>query len=161
MDTSGIILFAKDIEASTTLQRQFEEHSITKTYKGLLSKAGEGVQIECGDMGEIQLALNADYNERPRQKADSLQGKTAITTYEVTSVRSNGDIDIIFHPHTGRTHQLRVHSAHILGLGHPIVGDLLYGGTPASRLHLHASEISFTHPATGEVITLSTSANSF
>lgn len=161
MDTSGIILFAKDIETSTALQRQFEEHSITKTYKALLSKAGEGVQVECGDMGEIQLALNADYDERPRQKADSLQGKAAITTYEVTSVRSNGDIDIIFHPHTGRTHQLRVHSAHILGLGHPIVGDLLYGGTPASRLHLHAFEISFTHPATGEVITLSTTANSF
>ena len=92
---------------------------------------------------------------------DPQQGKTAITVYQVSSVRSDGSIEIVFHPHTGRTHQLRVHSAHSLGLGHPIVGDLLYGGSPASRLHLHAFQISFNHPATGARMTLSTSVNSF
>ena len=161
MDTSGIILFARNPEIATALQKQFEEHSISKTYKALLSKADEGQSIKTGDTGEISLTLSADYDERPRQKVDPQQGKTAITVYQVSSVRSDGSIDIVFHPHTGRTHQLRVHSAHSLGLGHPIVGDLLYGGSPASRLHLHAFQISFNHPATGARMTLSTSVNSF
>ncbi len=161
MDTSGIILFAKDSDSSVTLQRQFEEHSIHKTYMAQLTRSDEGQAVKAGDKGEIRLALGADYDERPRQKADPQQGKSAITVYEVTSVGSDGKIDILFHPHTGRTHQLRVHSAHTLGLGHPIVGDLLYGGSPASRLHLHAVEISFTHPATGVRMTLSTSANAY
>jgi tRNA pseudouridine32 synthase/23S rRNA pseudouridine746 synthase len=161
MDTSGIILFAKNAESSAVLQKQFEEHKISKIYKARLSKADEGKELRIGDTGEIHLALSADYDERPRQKVDPQQGKTAITTYEVTSVRRDGSIDIVFHPHTGRTHQLRVHSAHTRGLGHPIVGDLLYGGSSASRLHLHAFEISFNHPATGERMTLATSANLF
>lgn len=161
MDTSGIILFTKDLQSSIDLQKQFETHSISKTYKARLSSAGEGKPVAEGDKGEIRLALNADYDERPRQKVDPQQGKCATTVYEVTSVRSDGSIDIVFHPHTGRTHQLRVHSAHTLGLGHPIVGDLLYGGTPASRLHLHAFEISFNHPVTGARMTLSTSVNCF
>ncbi|MBO5814487.1 MAG: RluA family pseudouridine synthase [Bacteroidales bacterium] len=161
MDTSGIILFAKNAESSAALQKQFEEHQISKIYKARLSKADEGKELRIGDTGEIHLALSADYDERPRQKVDPQQGKTAITTYEVTSVRRDGSIDIVFHPHTGRTHQLRVHSAHTRGLGHPIVGDLLYGGSSASRLHLHAFEISFNHPVTGERMTLATSANLF
>lgn len=161
MDTSGIILFTKDLQSSIDLQKQFETHSISKTYKARLSSTAKGRPLAAGDQGEIHLALNADYDERPRQKVDPQQGKSAITVYEVTSVRSDGSIDIEFHPQTGRTHQLRVHSAHTLGLGHPIVGDLLYGGSPASRLHLHAVEISFTHPATGVRMTLSTSANAY
>jgi tRNA pseudouridine32 synthase/23S rRNA pseudouridine746 synthase len=161
MDTSGIILFARNMESSTALQKQFEEHSISKTYKARLSKASEGQPVKTGDKGEILLPLSADYDERPRQKVDPQQGKNAITAYEVTAVRSDGSIDIVFHPHTGRTHQLRVHSAHTMGLGHPIAGDLLYGGSPASRLHLHAYEITFTHPVTGERMTLCTSANSY
>lgn len=161
MDTSGIILFAKNIESSTALQKQFQEHSISKTYKARLSKADEGQTLVPGDTGKIFLALSADYDERPRQKVDPKQGKDAVTIYEVTAVMDDGGIDIVFHPHTGRTHQLRVHSAHLLGLGHPIVGDLLYGGSAASRLHLHAFEISFKHPVTGVQMTLSTSANCF
>lgn len=161
MDTSGIILFAKNIESSVALQKQFEGHCISKTYKARLSNADEGKELKAGDKGEIRLSLSADYDERPRQKVDPRQGKPAVTIYEVESVRNDGSIDIVFHPHTGRTHQLRVHSAHTLGLGHPIVGDLIYGGSSASRLHLHASEISFTHPATGVRMTLSTSANCF
>lgn len=161
MDTSGIILFAKDLGSSSALQKQFEAHTISKTYKARLSGISEGQKLEAGDNGEIHLSLSADYDERPRQKVDLQQGKEAITAYEVISSREDGSIDIAFHPHTGRTHQLRVHSAHILGLGHPIIGDLLYGGLPASRLHLHAFEISFNHPVTGNRMTLSTSENCY
>ena len=161
MDTSGIMIFARNAEAAVNLQKQFEEHSISKTYKARLSVAAEGKALKAHDKGEVHLALSSDYDERPRQKVDPQQGKTSVTAYEVTSIREDGCIDLLFHPHTGRTHQLRVHSAHILGLGHPIVGDLLYGGTPASRLHLHAYGISFDHPVTKERITLSTSACSY
>lgn len=161
MDTSGIILFAKNFTSSVALQKQFEEHQVSKTYMARLSKAPEGQALKVGDKGQIHMALSADYDERPRQKADKQQGKSAITIYEVISVRNDGSIDIVFYPHTGRTHQLRVHSAHIHGLGHPIVGDLLYGGSSASRLHLHAFEISFNHPVTGERLSLKTSVNCF
>ena len=161
MDTSGIILFARNIETSIALQKQFEQQSISKTYKARLSRTKEGRPVEDGDTGEIHLALSADYDERPRQKVDLQQGRTAITFYNVRSVGSDGSIEIIFQPYTGRTHQLRVHSAHTSGLGHPIIGDLLYGGSVASRLHLHAFEISFTHPANGKRMTLSTSANCY
>ena len=161
MDTSGIILFAKDSDTSAALQKQFEDHKILKTYIARLSKTSEGMALTSGDKGEIHLALSADFDERPRQKVDQQQGKLSITEYQVECIREDGCIDIVFHPRTGRTHQLRVHSAHLLGLGHPIVGDLLYGGSSAARLHLHASEISFNHPVTGEDITLGTSANSF
>ena len=161
MDTSGIILFAKDSDTSAALQKQFEDHKISKTYIARLSKTSEGMALTSGDKGEIHLALSADFDERPRQKVDQQQGKQSITEYQVECIREDGCIDIVFHPRTGRTHQLRVHSAHLLGLGHPIVGDLLYGGSSAARLHLHASEISFNHPVTGEDITLGTSANSF
>lgn len=161
MDTSGIILFAKDSDTSAALQKQFEDHKILKTYIARLSKTSEGMALTSGDKGEIHLALSADFDERPRQKVDQQLGKQSITEYQVECIREDGCIDIVFHPRTGRTHQLRVHSAHLLGLGHPIVGDLLYGGSSAARLHLHASEISFNHPDTGEDITLGTSTNSF
>ena len=70
------------------------------------------------------------------------------------SVDEDGTTKISYYPLTGRTHQLRVHSAHILGLGKPIVGDLLYGGSQASRLLLHACSITFIHPHSGQSITL-------
>lgn len=161
MDTSGIMVFAKDADTSTMLQRQFEQHSVSKTYQARLSAAPEGRILQKGDKGDICLPLNADYDERPRQKADSMQGKHSLTAYEVTAVRQDGCIDLLFQPHTGRTHQLRVHSSHILGLGHPILGDLLYGGSCASRLHLHAASLSFYHPSTGARLTFTTSINGF
>ena len=154
MDTSGILLYAKTAAAAADLQRQFEEHSIRKTYMARLSPALAGKTLKAGDNGRISLPLSPDYDERPRQKVDQAQGKASETNYETVSVNEDGSIDILFHPITGRTHQLRVHSAHILGLGHPIAGDLLYGGSPASRLHLHASEITFRHPSTGATISL-------
>lgn len=158
MDTSGIILFAKKMESAVNLQRQFETHSISKTYHARLSASIYGRILKEGDKGRIELPLSPDYDERPRQKADMTQGKEAITDYTVLAVDNDGTADIAFYPITGRTHQLRVHSAHILGLGRPIDGDMLYGGSKAPRLFLHAHAITFHHPASGTAMTLTSSA---
>ena len=170
MDTSGIILFAKNRNAAINLRKQFEEHTVRKTYMARLCPTEdnrfmpEKHDLKTGETGSIDLPLSADYDERPRQKVDKMQGKPSLTLYEVLSVNTDGTTDILFHPHTGRTHQLRVHAAHTLGLGRPILGDLLYGGhaidgtessTTASRLYLHACSITFRHPATDQEITFS------
>lgn len=172
MDTSGIMLFAKTPEAAINLRKQFEEHTVRKTYTARLCPpdhsrfTAEVQDLKTGNTGRIELPLSADYDERPRQKVDKMQGKPSLTLYEVTAVNPDGTTDILFHPHTGRTHQLRVHAAHTLGLGRPILGDMLYGGcgtvlSPSGteshaphRLHLHALSITFTHPATGTEMTL-------
>ena len=170
MDTSGIIIYARTKEAEANLKRQFEDHTVRKTYKARLSPAESACRPPAeGDKGPLEPPLSPDYDERPRQKVDRSQGKPALTEYEVVSVGTDGSTDILFHPHTGRTHQLRVHSAHTLGLGRPILGDLLYGGCgnvrtegPADgRLHLHAFSITFTHPSNGEPLTFTTKKNSF
>ena len=156
MDTSGVIIYAKTAEAGVDLRKQFEEHTIKKTYSARLKPIAEGVHFST----HISLPLAADYDERPRQKVDFKQGKLALTECEIVSENADGTIDVHFHPVTGRTHQLRVHSAHALGLCRPIIGDLLYGGhsiTSADsyphRLHLHALCITFRHPRTGEELT--------
>ena len=160
MDTSGIMLFARNPEASAKLQKQFEEHSVNKIYKAKLCGDGNP-HLKPGDKGKIELPLSPDYDERPRQKVDRSQGKESVTSYEVLSVNKDSTIDILFRPETGRTHQLRVHSAHIEGLGQPILGDMLYGGCTDAytdspqRLHLHAFSISFVHPVTGESMSFS------
>ena len=146
MDTSGIMIFAKNVSAGNHIRKQFEEHSVRKTYKALLSLSGTR-SMEAGESGTIAIPLSPDYDERPRQKVDFKQGKESVTEYCVEETLKNG-ILVTFRPRTGRTHQLRVHSAHHLGLGRPIVGDLLYGGPTGSRLHLHAYEITFLHPST-------------
>ncbi len=159
MDTSGILIFAKTPEAAVDLRRQFEEHSVQKTYMARLSAAPEGKPMAAGMKGRIELPLGPDYDERPRQKVDCSHGKPALTEYEVISINEDGTTDIIFHPYTGRTHQLRVHAAHILGLGRPILGDLLYGGSPSSRLNLHAEAITFRHPLTSEKVCIKSRVN--
>ena len=172
MDTSGIIVFAKNHQAEACLKKQFEDHTVRKTYMARLSPASPHVAarpLHAGDKGRIELPLSPDYDERPRQKVDISQGKAALTEYEVLTVNEDGTADVLFHPHTGRTHQLRVHSAHILGLGRPILGDKLYGGCGSiwtedreyARLHLHASSITFTHPVSNKVFTLQSGHNSF
>ena len=103
--------------------------------------------------GCIDLPLAADYDERPRQRVDFQQGKPAHTEYEAVRIDQDGIADLLLRPVTGRTHQLRVHCAHSLGLGSPILGDLLYGGSPAPRLHLHALSITFRHPVTDVELT--------
>lgn len=159
MDTSGVIIFAKTADAAADLQKQFEGHSIRKTYIAKLSACKEGRILQTGDKGMIDLPLSPDYDERPRQKVDSTQGKPSITEYEVVRLNDDGTVVMKFHPFTGRTHQLRVHSAHILGLGRPIIGDMLYGGAPAGRLHLHAKSITFRHPQTLEILTFTSIAD--
>ena len=161
MDTSGIMLFAKNDTAASSLRNQFQEQTIRKTYHARLCAADEGRSLSAGDKGTVEIPLSADYDERPRQKADISQGKESLTAYEVSEILPNGNTEIVFYPYTGRTHQLRVHSAHISGLGHPISGDMLYGGDKADRLCLHAYSISFMHPSSGEEMTLSCEVNHY
>lgn len=144
METSGIILVAKDLDTYRKLQSQFHDRTIVKRYEALLDGP------VAADSGRIELALRPDPLDRPRQIADPEHGKQAVTEYRVTERRAEVTA-VEFTPRTGRTHQLRVHSAHPLGLGAPIAGDALYG-RPSSRLFLHASHIEFRHPATGETM---------
>ena len=141
MDTSGVMIFAKTHEAAVDLRRQFEEHTIRKTYKTRICKLDSESHPKTQEItktgadesqpmtlkGNVSLPLSADYDERPRQKVDFIQGKPAHTDYELLRNNPDGTSDILLYPHTGRTHQLRVHCAHTLGLGRPILGDLLYG----------------------------------
>ena len=145
-ETSGLVIFAKDKATHKSLQQQFENHSIKKRYIALLDGVVEN------DEGVIDLPLLPDIEDRPRQRVDNEHGKPAVTRYQVLE-RSGALTRVAFTPLTGRTHQLRVHASHPLGLNCPIVGDRLYG-TAATRLMLHAERITFTHPATGQPITL-------
>lgn len=164
MDTSGVMVFARNPEAAINLRRQFEAHTIHKTYVARLCPASADKQTDSckHNVCRIELPLSADYDERPRQKVDFTQGKSAVTEYEVIETYPDGCTDIIFHPVTGRTHQLRVHSAHSLGLRRPILGDTLYGGAEQdTRLHLHALSITFNHPRTGKELTFISSIHHF
>jgi tRNA pseudouridine32 synthase / 23S rRNA pseudouridine746 synthase len=140
MSTSGLMVFAKTMECYQHLQHQFLQHAVKKRYVALLDG------IVAADKGTIELPLRVDLDDRPRQLVCYEYGKHAITHYEVTE-RQNGQTRINFYPQTGRTHQLRVHAAHALGLNCPIIGDELYG-TKANRLHLHAEFLEFVHPTT-------------
>jgi tRNA pseudouridine32 synthase/23S rRNA pseudouridine746 synthase len=161
MDTSGVMLFARTDAAASSLRAQFQEHTVKKTYHARLSAAREGTDLHIADTGTVRIPLSPDFDERPRQKADTAQGKESLTAYEVSDILPDGSIEIVFHPHTGRTHQLRVHSAHICGLGHPIAGDMLYGGSNAERLCLHAYSICFKHPYTGHETVISSEINHY
>ena len=149
MDTSGLMVFAKSAAVQAEMHRQFAAGEVSKRYQARLQPGRELP----ADEGEISLPLSLDYYDRPRQLADFETGKPALTRYRVLRRRRDGSLDIEFEPLTGRTHQLRVHAAHALGLGRPIAGDRLYGGDPASPdapLLLHASRLEFRHPVTGE-----------
>jgi len=146
MSTSGILLLTKNTEAYKKLQYQFIKRLVQKRYVALL----DGELKE--EKGEINLPLCLDINDRPRQMVSHEYGKNARTRFEVIE-RKNNQTKVYFYPITGRTHQLRVHSAHFEGLNTPIVGDDLYG-TKAERLHLHAEWIKFTHPITGKILSL-------
>ena len=141
MATSGLMVIAKTMEAYRCLQQQFAKREVRKRYVAVLSHE------ESRKKGEISLPLRPDLSDRPRQIVDFMHGKKAETTYE-----SIGNCRINLYPHTGRTHQLRVHCAHADGLNNPIKGDELYGKR-ADRLYLHAEELSFLHPMTHERVT--------
>jgi tRNA pseudouridine32 synthase/23S rRNA pseudouridine746 synthase len=102
--------------------------------------------------GVIDLPLRVDLEDRPRQLVCYEYGKSALTKYQVVRIEE-GKTRIHFWPITGRTHQLRVHASHSLGLGMPIVGDEFYG-KKTDRLHLHAEELKFVHPKTKEIMTI-------
>lgn len=146
MDTSGLLLAAKNKKVHQQLQAQFRHRHIQKTYLAVL----QGIVAQ--DEGRIDLPLLPDPLDRPRQRVDREHGKPATTLYEVLQ-REEGRTRILFHPLTGRTHQLRVHAAHPDGLHCPILGDRLYG-TPSDRLYLHALRLEFIHPVTGEALCL-------
>lgn len=140
MATSGLLLIAKKKEVHQHLQAQFKNRTIRKRYIARLDG------IVASDKGTISLPICPDPLDRPRQIVHETLGKPAVTTYEVLQ-RSEHQTWIAFYPHTGRTHQLRVHSAHPNGLNAPIEGDTLYGH-PSDRLYLHAELLEFDHPTT-------------
>jgi tRNA pseudouridine32 synthase/23S rRNA pseudouridine746 synthase len=146
MSTSGLLLVAKTEYVYKNLQSQFIQRKVKKTYIALL----DGIVNE--KEGSIDLPLRVDLEDRPKQMVCYEYGKNALTEFKVLEIKEN-KTRIKFFPVTGRTHQLRVHAAHHLGLNCPIVGDDLYG-TKANRLHLHAALIEFTHPIMREKIVI-------
>ena len=160
MDTSGVMIFAKTRDAAIKLRRQFEEHTVRKTYMARVLPLHTQTLPKDNARTSIELPLSPDYDERPRQKVDFKQGKKAHTEYEIRQEHADGTADLLLYPHTGRTHQLRVHCAHTLGLGRPIVGDLLYGahtakgcsatdGCSVTSTSKHTGAGSAQHPQAG------------
>ena len=146
--TSGIMLVAKTAEAYHHLQDQFAARTIKKKYVAVV----EGKITT--EHGIIDIPLSSDPLNRPRQIVDHEHGKRAITEYRVLSHHLSPSTHhpvtlLALYPHTGRTHQLRMHCAHQEGLGCPIVGDELYGHK-SDRLYLQAESIAFVHPTTGK-----------
>ncbi|EHQ43482.1 RluA family pseudouridine synthase [Myroides odoratus] len=144
MATSGILIIAKNKEAHKALQSQFIKKTVTKRYVALLDG------IVTGNEGYIDLPLRVDLEDRPRQMVCFEHGKPAKTKWEVIE-RKNGKTKVYFYPITGRTHQLRMHASHPMGLNTPIIGDDLYG-SKNTRLFLHAESITFKHPRTQETV---------
>ena len=176
MDTSGLLVLARTEEAYVELQRQFASRETVKRYEAVLSgvptqnsklKTQNSSTQPSGCLEAISLPLIADINDRPRQRVDMEHGKPALTLYNIVEVRAvdantavayttkkvdKGRTLVHLYPKTGRTHQLRVHCAHPLGLACPILGDPLYGIERADRMYLHAAELTFRHPVTGETM---------
>lgn len=147
MYTSGLMVVAIGSEAHRNLSRQFEQREVVKEYTALL----DGLVEE--ERGEIQLPFRVDLDNRPHQIHDPVHGKMGFTHWQRLS-HANGCTRVRFIPLTGRTHQLRLHAAHPLGLGCPIVGDSLYGsGCDGDPMLLHASRLTFSHPDTNERLT--------
>lgn len=142
MSTSGLIVIALTKDAHKALQKQFIERTAEKRYVALLDGIAEQ------NHGEINLPMRVDLDDRPRQLVCYEHGKPALTKWQVLE-RKDGKTKVYYYPKTGRTHQLRIHSAHHNGMNMPIVGDDLYG-QKAERLHLHAQYLGLTHPVTGE-----------
>ena len=160
MHTSGLLLIAKDKDIHARLQEQFETRQVKKRYVALLEGVPQGKEAK----GFIRLPMRPDYDNRPLQMVDFEYGKPAVTRYEMLAnpvplneVKNLHRTRIAYWPETGRTHQLRVHSAHPDGMDCPIVGDPLYG-QPADRLYLHAEQLEFRHPASGKMMRISCEA---
>lgn len=150
MSTSGLMLIAKTKDVHEHLQRQFLMRTVKKRYTAVL----EGIPEK--NEGLISLPMRPDPEDRPRQLVCHEYGKSAKTTWKLIDTIGNR-AKVHFYPVTGRTHQLRVHSAHPEGLNIPIAGDDIYGAK-ADRLYLHASALTFRHPVTGQEISLEAEA---
>ena len=146
MDTSGLIVVARNKYVLRKLHEQFAGRKVKKRYAAIL----DGIP-DVPRHGVINLPLATSLHNRPLQTVDETNGKTAITEYDIERTEHDKTYIKLF-PHTGRTHQLRVHCAHTEGLATPILGDSLYGHPSASRMMLHAEYISFRHPATGKTV---------
>lgn len=145
MSTSGILLVAKNLSINKILQKQFIQRTVEKRYEAILSKPLGSNE------GDIDLPIRVDFDDRPRQLVCYEYGKPATTHWQLIS-RDETTSRVYFYPHTGRTHQLRLHAAHRDGLNAAIVGDDLYGQA-GQRLMLHAQRLSFNHPVTRERLT--------
>lgn len=140
MQTSGLMVLAIDATTHQALNKQFQSRRVVKRYEAIVS----GRIAE--PSGTIRLPFRLDPDHRPYQVYDPIHGKESITLWKRLADHERGT-RIEFTPLTGRTHQLRVHSAHPLGLGSPIVGDALYGtGADGDMMLLHAAYLSFNHP---------------
>jgi len=152
MDTSGLMVLGLTREAHRQLSIQFAERRVGKKYLALLD--GEVVATA----GEITLGFRLDPDHRPHQVYDPVQGKIGTSRWRRLEV-GRGRTLVEFLPLTGRTHQLRLHASHPLGLGCPIVGDRLYGsGRVGEPLLLHATWLQFEHPVTGQAMTFASVA---
>ena len=147
METSGILLVARNAPAQSVLCAQFRERTLEKVYEAVLD--GEVSESE----GEITLPLHPEGRGSLLQRVDWERGRESVTLFRVLE-RGPGWTRIEFRPITGRTHQLRVHASSPEGLGAPIRGDLLYHPAPQGRLQLHARSLKLRHPATGDVLML-------
>jgi tRNA pseudouridine32 synthase/23S rRNA pseudouridine746 synthase len=147
MSTSGLMVLALNPQANKYLQKQFIHREVHKQYVAIV----EGLLLE--DAGEINLPLRGDLYDRPKQIVCHQDGKQAKTFWQVLErYPDENQTRVLLTPHTGRTHQLRVHCAHAQGLNMPIVGDDLYGKL-ADRLHLHAQRLKIKHPISKEIMT--------
>jgi tRNA pseudouridine32 synthase / 23S rRNA pseudouridine746 synthase len=137
--TSGLMVLARGVAAQRALSRAFADRLVAKRYVAVV----EGVMAD--DAGSIDLALAADWPNRPRQRVDAQRGKASLTHWRVLARDlATRTTRVELEPVTGRSHQLRVH---LLAIGHAIVGDALYACAPsASRLMLHASALTIPHP---------------
>lgn len=151
MDTSGLMILARDADTHRHLNRQFEQREVEKYYEALVW----GLPVE--DEGKIDLPICVDWPNRPKKIVDYENGKSAQTLYRVMERDAQKNIARVeLKPITGRSHQLRVHLAEI---GHPILGCPFYAHEEAknafSRLTLHARQLELIHPATGKKIQFS------
>ena len=165
METSGLMILALTKEAHRKMNQEFENREVKKEYTALL----DGILAKKGfpNEGKMELYFRLDVENRPHQIWDNENGKKAVTQWKILDVERYRAPDgttrnatrVLFIPHTGRTHQLRLASADIHGFGTPIIGDTLYGKCEkGERLLLHASKIEFTHPGTGEKMILESKA---
>lgn len=148
-DTSGLLIFPRGAKMHRQLSMMFEKREMQKRYVAVVLGKLEQLQ------GEIDLPLIVDWPNRPRHMVDAATGKPAQTRYQVLSCDAAANTTrVALEPITGRTHQLRVHMS---AIGHPIVGDSLYGGNAdghAGRLLLHAHTLNFIHPVSGRTMEL-------